>query len=95
MNSLDTFQYVARLKQNPNFRKILKSAEYIYIYITDYNKPNRLMITYSRKNKHYRKVIENDELPNDLLINEPQMKSYPSFHCVYTSHPLAVDFYED
>ena len=61
MNSLDTFQYVARLKQNPNFRKILKSAEYIYIYITDYNKPIRLMITYSRKNKHYRKVIENDE----------------------------------
>ena len=95
MNSLDTFQYVARLKQNPTFRKILKFAEYIYIYITDYNKPNRLMITYSRKNKHYRKVIENDELPKDLLINEPQMKSYPSFHCVYTSHPLAVDFYED
>ena len=95
MNSLDTFQYVARLKQNINYRKLLKSAEYIYIYITDYNKPNRLMITYSRKNKHYRKVIENDELPKDLLINEPQMKSYPSFHCVYTSHPLAVDFYED
>ena len=93
MNSLDTFQYVARLKQNPNFRKILKFAE--YIYIDDYNKPTRLMITYTRKNKHYRKVIENDELPKDLLINEPQMKSYPSFHCVYTSHPLAVDFYED
>ena len=53
------------------------------------------MITYTRKNKHYRKVIENDELPNDLLINEPEMKKYKSFHCVYTSHPLAVDFYED
>ena len=95
MNSLDTFQYIARLKQNINFRKILKSAEYIYIYVDDYNKPNRLMITYSRKNKHYRKVIENDELPKDLLINEPEMKNYKSFHCVYTSHPLAVDFYED
>ena len=92
---MDTFQYIARLKQNINYRKLLKSAEFIYIYITNYNKPNRLMITYSRKNKHYQKVIEEDELPKDLTINEPQMKSYPSYHCVYSSHPLAVDFYTD
>ena len=62
---MDTFQYITRLKQNINYRKLFKSAEYIYIYIDDYNKPNRLMITYTRKNKHYQKVIEEDELPKD------------------------------
>ena len=92
---MDTFQYITRLKQNINYRKLFKSAEYIYIYIDDYNKPNRLMITYTHKNKHYQKVIEEDELPKDLTVNEPTMKNYKSYHCVYTSHPLAVDFYID
>ena len=92
---MDTFQYITRLKQITNYRKLFKSAEYIYIYIDDYNKPVRLMITYTHKNKHYQKVIEEDELPKDLSINEPTMKSYKSYHAVYTAHPLAVDFYID
>ena len=92
---MDTFQYITRLKQNSKYRKLFKSAEYIYIYIDDYNKPVRLMITYTHKNKHYQKVIEEDELPKDLTINEPTMKSYKSYHSVYTAHPLAVDFYID
>ena len=53
------------------------------------------MITYTHKNKHYQKVIEEDELPKDLSINEPTMKDYKSYHAVYTAHPLAVDFYID
>ena len=53
------------------------------------------MITYTHKNKHYQKVIEEDELPKDLTITEPTMKSYKSYHSVYTAHPLAVDFYID
>ena len=92
---MDTFQYITRLKQITNYRKLFKSAEYIYIYIDDYNKPVRLMITYTHKNKHYQKVIEEDELPKDLSINEPTMKDYKSYHSVYTARPLSVDFYID
>ena len=92
---MDTFKYITRLKQITNYRKLFKSAEYIYIYIDDYNKPVRLMITYTHKNKHYQKVIEEDELPKDLSITETAMKDYKSYHSVYTAHPLSVDFYID
>ena len=47
------------------------------------------MITHTHKNKHYQKVIEEDELPKDLTITEPTMKEYRSYHSVYTAHPLA------